>query len=281
MANPLKVVRNLLKLLAEANSEALLKPETVTAALEAVRDLLGIGLPAKEAFYDEASGPETLKTLAAFYHPHGRPALAAGGITAGDGTTGDGTAGDGAPGAGDRLYRDDVTRLAEGLTDVAERVTLATSLRNARREAGYSIRELARFAGVHHSYLSRVERGAVPRPSDAVMARLAAPLGLPGAPAAPEGAVDLAGLGLHRSGVRALLKVVRGLPDEHVELLAAQARAMLAQTRKRLTGGGPAPKPGPRPKREAFRPAGPKPRAPGAQPASCLGSPPPGSRRHP
>ncbi len=228
MASPLKAVRNLLKLREEANDEVLLKPETVAGGLEAVRDLLGSGLPAKEAFYDDASARRTLEALAAFYRQYGRPALAAGDRNAG---------------AGDRLYRDDISRLAEGLIDVAERVALAASLRKARREAGYSIRELARFAGVHHSYLSRVERGAVPRPSDAIMGRLAAPLGLPGAPTAPEGVADLASLGLHRAAVRSLLKIVRGLPDEHLELLVAQARAMLDQTRRKrgaaADAGGP------------------------------------------
>lgn len=220
MANPMKVVRSLSKLQADAKSEDLLKPETVAGGLEAVRELLGNGLPPKEASLEGAFAPNSLKSLAAFYRPHGRPAL-------------DGRGADSA-GPGDRLYRDDITRLAEGLDDVAERVTLAATLRKAREDAGYSIRELARFAGVHHSYLSRVERGAVPRPSEAIMARLAPPLGLPAPETAqPGGASALQGLGLHRAPVRALLKMVRELPDEHLELLAAQARAMVEQARKR------------------------------------------------
>ncbi len=136
---------------------------------------------------------------------------------------------------------------------MADRVTLAATLRKARREAGYSIRELARFAGVHHSYLSRVERGAVPRPSENIMSRLVSPLGLEDDGGEPGdggggsgaeaqaggggrnggGAASLAGLGLHRAPVRALLKLARELPDEHLELLAVQARAMLEQVKRK------------------------------------------------
>lgn len=229
MANPLKVLRGLLRLRAEDRDAALLEPEAVGGGLAAVRELLGEGLPEKDSFVDDASGAKALSDLAGFYRPHGR-AVKEGGTSAT------------APvGAGDRLYRDDIAHLAQGLDDLAERAALATSLRQRRREAGYSLRELARFAGVHHSYLSRIERAAVPRPSDGIMGRLSAPLGLP-APegaASPEGSPDLAGLGLHRAAVRSLLKMVRDLPDEHLELLAAQARTMLDLDRRRRKPEGP------------------------------------------
>jgi len=78
----------------------------------------------------------------------------------------------------------------------------------------------------------QVERGQVPRPSGAVMARLAGPLGLEGWGRAEEERRDLADLGLNRPAVRALLKMARELSDEHLELLAAQARVMRDRNRK-------------------------------------------------
>lgn len=215
----------------------------MTRALEAVTAILAKGLPDKDRVYADRSLPEDLDRLAAAY-------TAWSGVGVG--------AGVGAGGAGDRLFRVEVARLAHGLADVADRLRLAAALRKARGEAGFSIRELSRFSGVDHTYISRIERGAVPPPSAAVMDRLAAPLGVThwteasgataedGAATAADGAAtghrvappdrpgpDLAELGLHRSAVRSLLKAVRDLPDEHLELLETQAVAMRRRKARR------------------------------------------------
>lgn len=251
MANPIKVLRQLLKAYRDGRADLLLKPDEVARGLEAIGTLLNRGLPDGERLFQGPDAAAPVAELAAFYAGHGRQ-----GRSGQDGGTGaaaggkegeDGTGGDTGAGAGDRLYREDITRLAGGLADVADRMAVAASLRRARREAGFSIRELSRFAGVDHSYISRVERGAVPRPSGAVMNRLAGALGLQGWPGGPAASAsgpsagqaddpdrpDLAELGLHRAPVRALLKVARELTDEHIELLLVQAKAMRGRGRKR------------------------------------------------
>src|SRR5262249_13165556 len=53
------------------------------------------------------------------------------------------------------------------------------SVRSARAEADvrFSLRQVAQRVGVEPAYLSKVERGVVPPPSEATIARLAADLG--------------------------------------------------------------------------------------------------------
>lgn len=226
LASPFRVLTQLAKLCAGEGAECVLKPEEVARAMDAVKTILSKGLPDKDHVYSDRRIPEGVERLAAFYASSAEVS-----------------------GAGDRLYREEVARLAHGLADVADRLRLAAVLREARRSAGFSIRELSRFSGVDHSYISRVERGAVPRPSRAVMDRLSASLGINGWREEADGAVseapgtagangvdrpgaDLAELGLHRAAVRSLLRAARDLPDEHLELLEAQARAMRERVRK-------------------------------------------------
>lgn len=51
--------------------------------------------------------------------------------------------------------------------------TLGTCLRTARLEAGLSIRQLARLAGINHSYLVKLETDQNDNPSAAHLQRLA------------------------------------------------------------------------------------------------------------
>lgn len=225
-ANPWRVLKRLADLHVSSDDGVLLEQVSVQRGLEAVALILKKGLPDKEGPLGDVALAESLSSLAGFYEAHGRPE---------PGSRPDET--------GDRLLRSEMVKLSHGLADVADRVRLAASLRKARREAGFGLRELSRFSGVDHSYISRVERGLVPRPSDEIMAKLSAPLGLETSTVpAPESAdprrvgksggsepPGLEQLGLHRSAVRELLKVMRDLPDEHVELLTVQARAVRNQ----------------------------------------------------
>ncbi|MEW6032162.1 MAG: helix-turn-helix domain-containing protein [Bacillota bacterium] len=287
MAAPIRTLTQLVKAHAGGDTARLLEPEEVRRGLEAVKAILAKGLPGKDQFYGDPKMAAAAMELAAFYAGAGHPTwedTGAGSPTGEEATAGRPTAGQtgaspptgekartrevpagptgpGVSGGGDRLYRAEVAELARGLADVADRLRLAAALRRARREAGFSIRELSRFSGVDHSYISRVEHGAVPRPSRAVMDRLAGALGVPGLAGGPLGdggagggtaedrtgnggdpagfpdgaraaerpGADLVGLGLHRAAVRNLLKVARDLPDDYLELLAAQARTMRAR----------------------------------------------------
>lgn len=56
--------------------------------------------------------------------------------------------------------------------------TLAAYLRQAREQAGCSIRELAKRVGVHHSYLARLESGETANPAPELLERLADELGV-------------------------------------------------------------------------------------------------------
>lgn len=54
--------------------------------------------------------------------------------------------------------------------------TLAAYLRQVREQAGYSIRELAKRVGVHHSYLARLETGETANPAPELLEHLATEL---------------------------------------------------------------------------------------------------------
>lgn len=56
--------------------------------------------------------------------------------------------------------------------------TLAAAVRKYRERAGLSIRQLAAQAGVHHSYLARLENGDNDRPTPEVLQGLARALGI-------------------------------------------------------------------------------------------------------
>ncbi|MEC3976231.1 helix-turn-helix domain-containing protein [Amycolatopsis sp. H20-H5] len=56
--------------------------------------------------------------------------------------------------------------------------TLAAAIRRGREAAGLSVRQLAPLVGAHHSVLSRIEAGAVARPSPELVQNIAAALEL-------------------------------------------------------------------------------------------------------
>ncbi len=51
--------------------------------------------------------------------------------------------------------------------------SLGSVIRAHREAAGYSVRQLATMAGIHHSYLARLEAGDNARPNPDVLQRLA------------------------------------------------------------------------------------------------------------
>lgn len=57
-------------------------------------------------------------------------------------------------------------------------LSIGDDFREARLGGGLSLREVARRVGIAHSHLSRIERGLVPNVSLALLARIAAILGL-------------------------------------------------------------------------------------------------------
>jgi len=209
VASTIRVLQNLLKAHQSGEPEPVFDPQEIEWALTAVETVLKKGLPDKDNLYEDERFGEDLAALARTCAERSRQGGETGAKDPGDPVD---PADPTEAGAGDRLHRAELARLAGGLADVADRLALASTLRRARKTAGFSIRELSRFSGVDHSYISRMERAAVPRPSPAVMGRLGRALGL----------ADWA-----------LLKVARDLPDDHLELLTAQARAMKAQARKR------------------------------------------------
>src|SRR5262245_51588258 len=68
-------------------------------------------------------------------------------------------------------------RRAGEVRTVNETTTFGARLRALRRSAGVAQRDLAAQVGVHFTYLSKVESGAMPPPAAATIARLAAALG--------------------------------------------------------------------------------------------------------
>jgi transcriptional regulator with XRE-family HTH domain len=52
-------------------------------------------------------------------------------------------------------------------------VSIGDLIRAYREAAGYSVRQLATMAGIHHSYLARLERGDKEKPTYEVLQRLA------------------------------------------------------------------------------------------------------------
>jgi transcriptional regulator with XRE-family HTH domain len=58
-----------------------------------------------------------------------------------------------------------------------ETTAFGARLRALRRSAGVAQRDLAQRVGVHFTYLSKIESGAMPPPASATIARLAAALG--------------------------------------------------------------------------------------------------------
>src|SRR4051794_41519636 len=64
------------------------------------------------------------------------------------------------------------------MQDESERV-LGNSIRQRRRELGLSLNQLAAATGLHKSFLSRVESGAVRQPAVDSLQRIASALQLP------------------------------------------------------------------------------------------------------
>lgn len=63
-------------------------------------------------------------------------------------------------------------------SDNAAAATLAAAVRKHRERAGLSVRALAAKAGIHHSYLARLENGDNDKPTPDVLQNIAAALGI-------------------------------------------------------------------------------------------------------
>lgn len=59
-----------------------------------------------------------------------------------------------------------------------ELAELGSILRNARKQAGLSTRQLAKEVGVHHSYIGHIENGLKTNPAAELLQKLADVLGL-------------------------------------------------------------------------------------------------------
>lgn len=129
-----------------------------------------------------------------------------------------------------------VEETAAGFRELARSLRFAIRLKGLRSKAGFSIRELAKYAGLNHTYISRLERGTVVHPSPDTVRKLAPLLGVtPGdldERLAEEREGVGAGWGLNRPLVRRLLHTVWELPDNYLELLIAQAEPLAKMSRQ-------------------------------------------------
>lgn len=135
----------------------------------------------------------------------------------------------------DACTRAGVEETATGLREMARGLRFAIRLKGLRLTAGFSIRELAKYAGLNHTYISRLEHGTVVHPSPDTVRKLAPILGV--APAdldeqLAEERESAAVWGLNRPLVRRLLHTVWELPDDYLEVLIAQAEPLAKMSRQ-------------------------------------------------
>ena len=104
-------------------------------------------------------------------------------------------------------------------------------LRNWRKEAGFSLRRLASKAEISFTYLSKIERGELPPPTESVLLRLAEQLGR-----RPQQVMDLAKrlssdiiriAQRHPSHYEALLRMTKKLSAQELDRIIAVVRQEL------------------------------------------------------